>query len=247
MSIYWFEQTQAIVPEHDEWLAESELVVLGRMRIPKRRADWRLGRWTAKSAIASVLELPARSQSFKDIKILADDSGAPKAYVGRNPASISISLSHRDGVAACSLTQSVGPLGCDLELIEARDEAFVQDYFTAEEQLIIAQRGDRQRDQLVTTLWSAKESALKALRVGLRADTRSIEISLGDNPSACGRKNGENESDSFSPWSRTWQPLRARDRDGQALYGWWLGSANLIRTLVTASVTKPPAILAISS
>jgi len=247
VSIYWFEQTQASVPEHDKWLAETELVVLGQLCVPKRRADWRLGRWTAKSAVASVLQLPARSQSFKEIEILADDSGAPKAYVSRNPAAISISLSHRDGVAACSLTQSIGPLGCDLELIEARDEAFVQDYFTAEEQVLIAQRVDGKRDQLVTTLWSAKESALKALRVGLRADTRSVEVSLQDTPRACGDKNGENESDSLSPWSATWRPLRAHCHDGQALYGWWLCSANLIRTLVTASVTKPPAILAIGS
>jgi len=32
------------------------------------------------------------------------------------------------------------------------------------------------RDSLVTKIWSAKESTLKALRTGLQADTRSVEV-----------------------------------------------------------------------
>ena len=63
-------------------------------------------------------------------------------------------------------------LGCDLEVIEPRSEEFVADYFTTEEQKMVSQAPIADRSKLLALLWSAKESALKALREGLRFDTR---------------------------------------------------------------------------
>ena len=62
-----------------------------------------LGRWTAKRAPATVLGLPQVHTSLMNIEILAGSSSAAEAYVGHQPASVSISLSHRDGVAACAI------------------------------------------------------------------------------------------------------------------------------------------------
>ena len=62
-----------------------------------------LGRWTAKRAPATVLGLPQVHTSLMNIEILAGSSSASEAYVGHQPASVSISLSHRDGVAACAI------------------------------------------------------------------------------------------------------------------------------------------------
>jgi 4'-phosphopantetheinyl transferase len=225
VNIYWVEQSLLNVPVHDEWLAERELLCLARLRVPKRRRDWRLGRWTAKCAVAQLLQLPHDSASFEGIEILADSLGAPVVYLSREPAAVSISLSHRDGVSACVITQAMIPLGCDLELIEARSDSFVADYFTEGEQTIVAERHGDQRDQLVTTLWSAKESVLKALRVGLRVDTRDVDICLHDQSPV-----------SLFCLPGRWHSFQAHCQNGQALHGWWSSSANLIRTFATMEV-----------
>ena len=67
-------------------------------------------------------------------------------------------------------------MGCDLEMIEPRSDAFVADYFTVEEQALVARASAADRSRLLALLWSAKESALKALRAGLRLDTRCVIV-----------------------------------------------------------------------
>jgi 4'-phosphopantetheinyl transferase len=61
-------------------------------------------------------------------------------------------------------------------MVEARSPAFVEDYFSADEQALIADISLPERSLLLALLWSAKESALKALRVGLRLDTRCMSV-----------------------------------------------------------------------
>ena len=58
MQIYWLEQTEADVPAGEEWLSPSEALRSNAIPFAKRRNDWRLGRWTAKSAWAAYLKLP---------------------------------------------------------------------------------------------------------------------------------------------------------------------------------------------
>jgi hypothetical protein len=53
MDVSWLEQTQADVPGADDWLSASEAILLNDRRIAKCRADWRLGRWTAKRALVA--------------------------------------------------------------------------------------------------------------------------------------------------------------------------------------------------
>jgi hypothetical protein len=69
-------------------------------------------------------------------------------------------------------------VGCDLETIEPRADAFVGDFFTANEQTLVERTPAEKRSLLVTLLWNAKESALKALNVGLRLDTTYIDVNL---------------------------------------------------------------------
>ena len=242
MNIYWVEQSQSDVPNHDDWLAKSELRRLERLRISKRRDDWRLGRWTAKRALATVLGLPQDHTSLMNIEILAGSSGAPEVYIDHKPASASISLSHRDGVAACAIAQSTIPLGCDVELIETRSDAFVGDYFTATEQAFIATQRRGERDRLVTLLWSEKESVLKALRVGLRADTRSVVINLGVGHPQRDEQHFRNGSDSFSLCRspEEWHSFQAVLESDQVLYGWWNTSGSLVKTFATVQSVKPP-------
>jgi 4'-phosphopantetheinyl transferase len=219
---WWLEQTLADLPAADDWLGAAEAVRLSGMRFPKRRADWRLGRWTAKHAVSFYLKLPVDPSSLARVEIRAAPSGAPEAFLGNEPAPVTISISHREGRAACAIAGSPAMLGCDLEIAEPRSDAFATDYFTAEEQDLVAQATEADRWRLLALLWSAKESALKALGEGLRLDTRSVAVDLQPHSSAV-----------------VWQPLRA-EYDGRVFDGWWRQTDNLVRTMVAAPAPAPP-------
>lgn len=77
MDVYWLEQTEADVPAENDWLNASEAVRLSGMRFAKRRADWRLGRWTAKRAVAVSLALPLDRSALAGIEIRQAPDGAP--------------------------------------------------------------------------------------------------------------------------------------------------------------------------
>jgi 4'-phosphopantetheinyl transferase len=248
MNIYWLEQTEGDVPVEEDWLGPSEIYRLRQLRMAKRRTDWRLGRWTAKHAVAVYLHLRKDREILRSIEIRSDSAGAPEAFLRTKPASVSISLTHRAGVAACAVAPSGAGLGCDLEVIEEHGDAFVDDYFTDEEHRMIARAGHVDREKVVTIIWSAKESALKALRCGLKVDTRCLAISLCDGWPI----SDEGFHGCRPPWSLSeyvpgkWCPLLARynsDQVDQVLHGWWRCSAKLTRSVMTLRPTEPPTLL----
>ena len=216
MQVYWLERTESDLPPANDWLSTAETICLAGLRFAKRRDDWRLGRWTAKQAVASYLNLPDNCSDLARIEIRPAASGAPEAFVDNFRASATISLSHRNGRALCAVAPSGVDLGCDLEIVEPRSEAFVADYFTTEEQELIASTSPADKSQMVALFWSAKESALKALREGLRLDTRSVSVTLADSSGAAAR----------------WNPLSVRTLDGSSFRGWWRNSNGILRTLV---------------
>ena len=234
--VYWLEQTAEDVPDDDTWLAPNETIHLTTLRFAKRRADWRLGRWTAKRAVAIFLRLPLESRSLAAIEICPAPSGAPEVIVSSQAAGVAISLSHSHGHALCTVMRLPGLLGCDLERLETRSDAFLGDYFTAEEQAIVARAADADRTRVATLIWCAKESALKALREGLRLDTRSVIASPSGPLDA-------NDS---------WQPLQVRyaqDRyaDDLQFHGWWRQTGDFMRAVVSDTKLAQPIRLAISS
>ncbi|MBZ5586416.1 MAG: 4'-phosphopantetheinyl transferase superfamily protein, partial [Acidobacteriia bacterium] len=163
MRVFWLEQTEADVPPSNDWLGPAELDRCNAFRFAKRRNDWRLGRWTAKCALAAYLDYP---WELARIGIQPAASGAPEAFLAGRPAPATISLSHRAGAAICAVAPAGVALGCDLEAVEPRSDRFLADYFTEREQLLAASVSGEDRDWLVALLWSAKESALKALGTG---------------------------------------------------------------------------------
>ena len=243
METHWLEQTAADLPSHDDWLSSGEAVLLSRMRVPKRRADWRLGRWTAKRAAAAYLNLPSAPHGLREIEVRPATSGAPELFLANSPAAVSISISHRAGIAACAVAQRGAQLGCDLELIEPRDDTFVADYFTREEQELISRVPEEDRPRLVTLLWSAKESTLKALREGLRLDTRCLAVTFDaqtDQKYAAGtlrQYSGVN----------SWHPLLVRFGEGEILHGWWQSAERLVRTLVALPAPIAPLSLTLAA
>ncbi len=175
-------------------------------------------------ALARYLELPDSWKYLQNIEVIPADSGAPMAFVEREPANAAISISHRDHVAICAVGAAGIALGCDLEVVEPRTTAFIRDYFTTEEQAFIFSQKDEERSFAAALLWSAKESALKALSIGLRADTRSLSV--------CVTQAADQE--------RNWSPLIVHLRDAGDLDGWWQRSGVLLRTVVASQPLSPP-------
>jgi 4'-phosphopantetheinyl transferase len=244
VNVYWMEQSVADLPEQNEWLSGNDLAVLNRMRFEKRRADWRLGRWTAKRALAAHFNLPSDFQVLAKIEIRPASSGAPEAFLKNKAADVTISLSHSSGIAICAVAACGAALGCDLEVVEPRSDQFVADYFTAEEQELIKSAHASNRSQLVTLLWSAKESALKALREGLRIDTRSVVVAPWafqlqlDEEGCAGASPASMFQSSYGSYS--WHPLHVRFGAGQIFQGWWQHANKVLRTMVaTPSPSQP--------
>ena len=92
---------------------------------------------------------------------------------------VSLSISHSNGAAFCALlpTNGASPrwqLGADIERIAGRSEQFRASFLTAVENRWISGAVAELADTLVTATWSAKESVLKALQLGLTVDTRQV-------------------------------------------------------------------------
>jgi 4'-phosphopantetheinyl transferase len=241
MKVLWFEQSLADVPEEDDWFGPWETLHLRSLRFPKRRADWRLGRWTAKHAVADYLHLAHDPGILASIQIRPAASGAPEVFIDEEPGNVCISLSHRCGIAACAVCAAGAGLGCDLEVVEPRSDAFVADYFTAEEQAMIRQTPDSTRFALIALIWSAKESALKALCTGLRSDTRSVSVTIDDFCSASLNHNSlptEGSSSAVRRPSPIWRPLHVSHTGKQVFHGWWFGRGQLLRTMVSDPATE---------
>jgi len=250
IEVYWLEQTEADVPAENDWLSASEAIRLDGLRFAKRRADWRLGRWTAKQALAAYWNISGdgNPKALGGIEVRPAPDGAPEVFLASQPAAVTISLSHRAGTALCAVMPAGGTLGCDLETIEPRSDGFVADYFTAEEQALVARATATDRLRLLALLWSAKESALKALRVGLRLDTRSVSASPIEGPESGVEGGGPRREDQALASTPScgpdgWRPLQVRCAGGQVFQGWWgctRGASSLIHTVVAAPLPAPP-------
>ena len=241
MDVYWLEQSGADLPEQNDWLSASETARLSAMRFEKRRADWRLGRWTAKRALAACLDLSADFRSLAEMEIRPASSGAPEVFLAGQRADVTISLSHSAGIAICAVAVSGAELGCDLEVVEPRSDTFVADYFTVEEQELIRLVNPADQSRLVTLLWSSKESALKALGEGLRLDTRCVGVDLAPRPPGTD-EHWDDPALTLQPSSGSpgWRPLQVRFGDVQVFQGWWQPAHDLVRTMVATPAPSRP-------
>jgi len=212
------------VPDHDDWLTPVDAARFAKMRFTKRRDESRLGRWTAKGAVARALDRPVEHASLRAISIRNAIDGAPEAFIDDVPAGVAISMTDRAGWAVCLVAEGAEALGCDLELVEPRSQRFVDDYFTPREQALVAAAPD-DHDLLANLVWSAKESALKVLRQGLRLDTRTVEVALHD--------------DEVGPW----RALEVATADGERFGGWWVRHGDFVLTCCArGDATAPVAI-----
>jgi 4'-phosphopantetheinyl transferase len=206
LAVRWLARGVHDVPVSDDWLSPEEAARLADLRFAKRRIEVRLARWTAKQAIARALHLRGDDAgALARVEVRPASTGAPAVFVGGRRAPVAISLTDRADWAVCVVGPAELGVGCDLELVETRSDAFVRGWFTRDEQrLVFDADADDRRRLLANLVWSAKESALKVLQTGLRRDTRSVEVEVV-------------EADGHERWAK----LVVRAEEGAAFPGWW--------------------------
>ena len=222
----WLARGEDQLPPAADWLSAGERGRVDALRYTKRRTDFMLGRWTLKLAVAKALGWPDDPAVLARIEGRTAPSGAPLLYIDGQPANHGVSLTDRAGCAVCLVAARAVAVGCDVEIVEPRSDAFVRDYLTQAEQRLVGAAGPA-RDAAANLIWSAKESALKVLGTGLRRDTRSVEVAV----------------DELSPPERTWSALRVRTAEGEVFPGWWRRSGTFLVTACWPNGGPPPAAL----
>ncbi len=226
LATWWLARAESQLPPAGDWLSRAERARADMLRYAKRRTDFLLSRWALKLAVARLSGWPEDYARLAGIEARSSASGAPELYVGGLPDPRGISLTDRAGCAVCLVAAGPAAIGCDLELVEPRTDAFVRDYLTEREQRWVMGSG-ADRDLAANLMWSAKESALKVLRTGLRRDTRSVEVTVAGP----------------DPPLREWSALSVRTAEGSAFGGWWQRRAAFLLTVCLATGGPPPVAL----
>jgi len=154
----------------------EEKLLAGLGHVPRRR-KWLMGRAAAKRLVCDMLGEGRVAE--KKISVLNQPSGEPFVLIeGKGGWGRAVSLSHRSevGLAAAPLDETAR-IGADIETIEPRDPALVRQFYTDSEAQIVEAAG-KDRDEIVSRIWSAKEAVLKLLGLGLRIDTRGVVVNL---------------------------------------------------------------------
>lgn len=216
---FFSHQTLGDLPGDLDWLHPGELAFLETLRFENRRNDWLLGRWTAKRALLSFLEKEGLALEMKDIFIRKAASGAPVAEFGIPTPACSLSISHRAGYAIAVTAPGDVEIGCDLELIEPRSEAFIADYFSDRERELI----HKDPPLFSNLLWCVKESVMKATGEGMRIHPGRIGVEV---------EGEENEEG--------WQKALARLNPGGKVYqGCWRRNKDFAWVVVCVKNSKP--------
>ncbi len=145
----------------EPWLDTNERSALTARGTAERQRDRTLGRLVAKRAIHLVTKAPADS-----FTVSRATSGEPLVEGVRAV----VSLSHHSG-RAVALASTDRAVGIDLERVDTRSQAFLNDWFTPGERLLAGDSALRQ-----TLVWSAKEATLKLLGTGLALPATAVQI-----------------------------------------------------------------------
>jgi 4'-phosphopantetheinyl transferase len=225
-AMWWVARGEDRLPLDLHWLTPAEATYADGLRYTKRRTEYLLRRLTAKHAVAAVLGLPTEPATLTRVEVRNRSSGAPYVLLDGRPCGLAVSISDRAGWAVGLVTRAGIASGCDLELVESRSPGFIADFLTRVEQAYVTAQQDADgRAAAANLVWSAKESALKVLRTGLRRDTRTVEATVHD-----GQTHG-------------WAAMTVRTADGATLPGWWRRTGSFLSTVVADAPAAPPVAL----
>ena len=241
----WFSQGEMHLPRGLAWLSPAELAYHDGVRFEKRRIEFLVARWTSKQALllASGTDPAAGGeQALSGVEIGHAPDGAPVPRIDGIGWTRRMSSTDRAGWAVTVVSPDATEVGCDLELVEPRSTAFVADWFTPPEiEFVAAARDDDQRFLRANLVWSAKESALKVLRTGLRRDTRSVEVHCLDRVTdGTPGHDGTPGDDSGTLGGDGWHPLTVTTAEGEVFPGWWARFGDFVLTTAAAAALPAP-------
>lgn len=197
------------VPGHLDWLHPSELSIFQHFKVEKRKNDWLLGRWTAKNLLQKRFY---PDKNLNELAVLPGEKRAPFAYLNGEKQQCTISISHSHGKSFCVTADGSFKIGCDLEKIESRSINFIKDYFTEKErELGKTLSATIDAPSFYTVCWSAKESLMKALRIGLTLHPRKIQV------------------ETIEIRNREWSHIKVRNlQTNEVFHGLWRSKNNLV-------------------
>jgi 4'-phosphopantetheinyl transferase len=154
----------------DGWLGPTEARHVAALKFPKRRDEYRLGRYVAKSAVAAWLGAPALSA----IDIVPGAFQQPIVHAGVTEP-VGVTLAHSGDLAVAIAHELGHPLGVDLELIDPARLDVVRSQVSAAE-LAKIDGQPLPEPARAFLLWTAKEALSKALRCGLTCPFEILAI-----------------------------------------------------------------------
>jgi 4'-phosphopantetheinyl transferase EntD len=156
------------------YLSAREREEVLALRVPKRRAERIAGRLAARRALGRL------GIGTSEVSIIAiqegDSAGAPRV-LGASGGELDVCLSISHGAGSAFAVASVHcEVGFDVERVEPREAAFVEDAFepfTLSDFARLLGPG-APADLTVTVAWCAKEACMKLARTGMRSPLRSF-------------------------------------------------------------------------
>ncbi len=156
------------------WLTPGEMETYAAWASEKRRSEWLAGRLAAKKLLWQELDL-----SPMDWQIGRD--GVAPAITGRDVPSLTLSLSHSDGIGAATIseTRTEGTAGVDVQRVRPVHPGFCARVFTrAEQEQIAARFGFENSADGMLLFWALKEAAIKARRQPWERPLRGAVVHL---------------------------------------------------------------------
>jgi 4'-phosphopantetheinyl transferase EntD len=157
-------------------LVGQERLICHSFRHPRRRAEFLAGRVAARRALRVYLGGWAEG-----VEVGKHASGAP-IVAGYPDLRLSISHSNRVAVAIAAHFS----VGVDIELCAPRPESFTRHFFTQNERQGVARTPTRDRQPLLSSLWTRKEAVCKVGHWGGRLVFSDLDC-LGDLVTVDGR------------------------------------------------------------
>lgn len=117
----------------------------------------------------------------EEIEIRKDNKGCPHIVDIEN---IYISISHTEGLIACAFSDS--RVGVDVEKVKPRRKSVEKRVFTENETVLL--NNAENEDKAFFTLWTLKESYLKAIGTGFADNAKTVEFISIENPIKADKK-----------------------------------------------------------
>lgn len=154
------------VPPAEDFLTKRELETYNTFKIDKRKQEWLGGRYALKKLACDFFNF-----DIKHIEVNNLPSGQPVLLVPGG-TKLPVSITHSGVYAAAAIALTGQAIGLDIEVIEQRSPAWIEQCFEAREL-------SSKAAPFLTELWAKKEAVLKFLGLGLKLSCRDINFVFG--------------------------------------------------------------------